>query len=172
MPFKPSGKLFKCKYCDKPAKINYYGIKRLHKGYLRTCGSKECLNRQYSDRYVNNKKRHIGNNHPFWKPIGTIVDAHNRGYKKIKVAERKWQYLHIIKSEERLGRKLEKNEVVHHIDFDGNNNNINNLVVMTNHEHILLHCKMEQIMSKLYKNKIVYFENNDYKLNKVYESIS
>ena len=46
----------KCKYCDKPAKVNYHGIKRLHKGYLRTCGSKECLSRQYSDVSVCKKK--------------------------------------------------------------------------------------------------------------------
>ena len=46
----------KCKYCDKLAKINYYGIIRRHKGYLRTCGSEECLKRQYTDSVVNAKK--------------------------------------------------------------------------------------------------------------------
>lgn len=30
----------KCKYCDNPAKVNYWGIKRIHKGYYKTCGSK------------------------------------------------------------------------------------------------------------------------------------
>jgi hypothetical protein len=58
MPFK-SEKIFKCKYCDHPTKINYYGIKRRHKGYLRTCGSKECLGRQYTDEKVNRKKSYI-----------------------------------------------------------------------------------------------------------------
>jgi len=52
----------KCKYCDKPAKINYWGIKRLHKGYYKTCGNKECLNIQYQDIKVNNKKKYINRN--------------------------------------------------------------------------------------------------------------
>lgn len=56
MPFRSGGKFFKCKYCDNPAKVNYYGIKRRHKGYLRTCGNKDCLKRQYSDLSVKQKK--------------------------------------------------------------------------------------------------------------------
>lgn len=52
----------KCKYCENPTKINYSGIKRRHKGYLRTCGSKECLSKQYSDVAVNAKKMWISRN--------------------------------------------------------------------------------------------------------------
>ena len=61
MPF-VSEKQRKCKYCDKPAKINYFGIKRRHKGYLRTCSDEECLNKQYSDKIVNQKKACITRN--------------------------------------------------------------------------------------------------------------
>ena len=59
MPFQKSGKSFKCKYCEKPAKVNYYGKKRLHKGYLRTCGSENCLTEQYRDRVVTAKKAYV-----------------------------------------------------------------------------------------------------------------
>lgn len=59
MPFKSLNEFHKCKYCDKPAKINYFGIKRRHKGYLTTCGDKECLNQQYLDKAVNQKKAYI-----------------------------------------------------------------------------------------------------------------
>lgn len=62
MPFKATGKFFKCKYCEKPAKVNYHGIKRRHKGYLKTCGSEECLQRQYKDQSVNQKKAYISKN--------------------------------------------------------------------------------------------------------------
>jgi hypothetical protein len=59
MPFKSDGKIRKCKYCDNLAKINYNGIKRRHKGYYRTCGSDECLKKQYLDKAVNQKKSYI-----------------------------------------------------------------------------------------------------------------
>jgi len=62
MPFQSDGKIRKCKYCENPAKINYNGIKRRHKGYLRTCGSKNCLHKQYEDTKVNNKKKFIARN--------------------------------------------------------------------------------------------------------------
>lgn len=44
----------KCKYCEDDARKNI--INGRNKGYLRTCGSSECLNRQYSDIKVNEKK--------------------------------------------------------------------------------------------------------------------
>jgi hypothetical protein len=61
MPFRRKGHRSKrkCKYCDRLAKINYWGIKRRHKGYLRTCGRKECLEKQYRDKVVNQKKSYL-----------------------------------------------------------------------------------------------------------------
>jgi len=59
MVFISSGKIFKCKYCDRPAKVNYSGAKRRHKGYCKTCGDRECLTRQYRDKSVNQKKSYI-----------------------------------------------------------------------------------------------------------------
>lgn len=41
--------------------------------------------------------------------------------------------------EKHLGKKLGDNEVVHHIDGDKNNNDINNLKVMSRKEHAQLH---------------------------------
>lgn len=43
--------------------------------------------------------------------------------------------------EEHLGRKLKQNEIVHHIDGDNTNNDISNLQVMSQSEHINLHRK-------------------------------
>lgn len=40
-----------------------------------------------------------------------------------------------------LGRKLHKNEVVHHIDGNGLNNRLSNLQVMFRAEHLKLHQK-------------------------------
>lgn len=55
MPFKSSGKIRKCKWCDKPAKKYYIGTR--FKGYFKTCGSEECLKKAYQDKNVKQKKR-------------------------------------------------------------------------------------------------------------------
>ena len=47
--------------------------------------------------------------------------------------------LHRRVMEESLGRKLCSNELVHHIDGDTFNNNINNLKIVTREEHVRLH---------------------------------
>lgn len=41
--------------------------------------------------------------------------------------------------EKHLGRKLTNDEVIHHIDGNGLNNNLDNLMVMTKAEHQILH---------------------------------
>jgi len=47
--------------------------------------------------------------------------------------------------EEFIGRYLKPNEIVHHIDFNKSNDNINNLMIFkSNREHILFHQKIRQ----------------------------
>ena len=55
MPFKSSEIIRKCKWCDKPAKKYYQGTR--FKGYYKTCGSEECLQKAYKDKNVKQKKR-------------------------------------------------------------------------------------------------------------------
>ena len=50
---------------------------------------------------------------------------------------------HIFVMEQYLGRKLNKGEVVHHIDGNKTNNNINNLLLMKDSEHSSMHRKKE-----------------------------
>jgi hypothetical protein len=66
--------------------------------------------------------------------------------------------------EEKLGRKLTMFEVVHHIDGNHFNNDINNLMVMTTEEHNSIHAgsrprkkgfKPYNKTSKIIKNKII-----------------
>ena len=49
------------------------------------------------------------------------------------------KHTHRIVAEQKLGRKLEKGEIVHHIDGNKRNNNPDNLMVMTQSEHARLH---------------------------------
>ena len=49
------------------------------------------------------------------------------------------RHIHRRVLEESLGRKLDCNEVVHHIDGNKKNNNLPNLVLMSRSEHVLIH---------------------------------
>jgi hypothetical protein len=59
---------------------------------------------------------------------------------------------------EDLRRKLEKGEIVHHIDGDKRNNNIENLFLTTPAEHNKLHGSSEQLIFELFKLGIVSFD--------------
>ena len=48
-------------------------------------------------------------------------------------------HLHRAVAEKKIGRKLKPREVVHHIDGDIFNNNIQNIEIMTQSEHIKKH---------------------------------
>lgn len=48
-------------------------------------------------------------------------------------------YEHRLVMEKQIGRYLTKDEVVHHIDFNTQNNDISNLMLMTPKEHKRLH---------------------------------
>ena len=103
-----------------------------------------------------------------------------KGYKCLWIKGRGDVQEHIYLMEQHLGRRLRKDEVVHHKDFNKLNNSISNLQVMTRAEHSLLHRKYETNLygrSKNLKNsfnkghipsnarKVIRLEDN-----KIYES--
>ena len=55
---------------------------------------------------------------------------------------------HIYIIEQHIGRKLLPNEVVHHIDKDKTNNNISNLLLLTQSEHSKLHRELDKKSGK------------------------
>lgn len=62
------------------------------------------------------------------------------GYLEITRGQHKGRGLHVVIAEQRLGRRIRPNEVVHHIDENKQNNNISNLQVMTRAEHARIHA--------------------------------
>jgi DNA-binding transcriptional regulator YiaG len=61
-------------------------------------------------------------------------------YKKIKLPDGSTIDEHRYIMEKHLGRKLTRNEVVHHIDEDKTNNILSNLQLMTREEHTRFHA--------------------------------
>lgn len=53
-------------------------------------------------------------------------------------------YEHILVMCNHIGRKLNSNECVHHIDRNKTNNNLNNLLLLTLEEHARLHAKEDR----------------------------
>lgn len=80
-----------------------------------------------------------GNKHPMWK--GGINKMVNGYLRDLIVGKGKYELEHRKIIEQLMGRKLTKEEVVHHIDGNRTNNHINNLVLMTRSEHQKLHYK-------------------------------
>jgi len=92
------------------------------------------------------KKNVSGNLNPNWRggksitPEGYVYIRDGKGYRIL-------EHRHVM--EQHLGRLLEKNEVVHHIDGDKTNNNINNLFVCT----MSAHRTIENHLAELYKKE-------------------
>lgn len=53
-------------------------------------------------------------------------------------------YQHIYVMAEHIGRNLEQNECVHHIDRNRANNNLDNLMLMTKSDHLALHAREDR----------------------------
>lgn len=66
------------------------------------------------------------------------LDPEKTKYQTVKV-DGKTQRLHRVILEEHLGRKLENDEITHHVDGDTHNNDPENLVAMRAGEHSRLH---------------------------------
>lgn len=89
------------------------------------------------------KKRDMrGDRNPNWKG-GRVV--HKKGYIMVRLLGHHranpngYVMEHIIVAEEKIGRRLEKGEQVHHIDHNKANNHPDNLAVMTASEHYYIH---------------------------------
>lgn len=130
------------------------------KSYCKSCISKIGLNKLASLAGYQSKVKNT-----FEPKVGTIV-VDKDGYPQIYIGKnypyRTGGYRHIREHqyimEMHLKRRLEKGEVVHHIDGDKKNNNIDNLYLTTIEEHNKLHAESESILFELYKQGIVIFD--------------
>ena len=68
---------------------------------------------------------------------------------------------HILIMEKKLGRPIQKDEIVHHIDLDKLNNDKSNIYVCeTNSNHLSIHRQLESIAGGLVKDGFIIFKNS------------
>lgn len=112
----------------------YFDAEGRHQGYrARISGHRGGHSRkQAAALAAMHKRQHL--------PVGTRRKIHNNAgwYWKIKVSEQEWMYEHRHLMEVKHGRKLTTQEHVHHINGDGLDNDLANLVVLSAHEHNVL----------------------------------
>jgi len=72
-----------------------------------------------------------------------------QGYKAHRV-NGKYILEHRLIMEKHIGRKLKRNEVVHHKDENKLNNNLDNLVLMTKKEHDAYHTNKRHLEEKVF----------------------
>jgi hypothetical protein len=139
------------------------------KSYCKACISKIGLNKLASIAGYESKIKNV-----FEPKVGsTIIDKD--GYTQVYIGKnypyRNGGYTHIREHqfimECHLKRRLSKNEIVHHIDGNKKNNNLDNLFLTTVAEHNKLHAESESIIFELYQKGIVIFDrlSGRYKLN-------
>jgi len=84
--------------------------------------------------------------HPAWKGGKT---NNGNGYITVREKSRITKLEHRLVMEKYIGRKLTKEEVVHHIDENRKNNHISNLMLFKNNsEHIKHHAKLRRDAKK------------------------
>lgn len=62
--------------------------------------------------------------------------------------QKKIVFEHRTVAEQKIGRSLTKNDIVHHLDGDKENNNPDNLVVITRAEHSKIHHPRTKLVAK------------------------
>lgn len=71
---------------------------------------------------------------------GKVISEKYRGTgTKHKYIKMNGRHMHRVIAEQKIGRPLRKGEVVHHIDGNSKNNEMDNLQVMKQSEHIKIH---------------------------------
>lgn len=128
-----------CCMCGKEMNIKPSHLKR------RKCCSKKCDNRRRENMYAGEGNPNYGNRQEKAAPWKGGRRVSNYGYILLHMPDhpmaRPDGYIleHRLVMSEYLGRLLEKDEDIHHIDGNKKNNDPNNLELMTRSEHMRLH---------------------------------
>lgn len=117
----------KCEVCGQSVYVGGAQLKRYVGGG--TYCSRKCTRKGLKGRKFRLKKKE------------TTRYTTQAGYVLVKVGIHEWEFEHRLVVEKRLGRKLQKDETVHHINQIRNDNRPSNLEVLSRTEHMRMHGK-------------------------------
>lgn len=137
------GKILVCNVCNIPFIINHRNIKK--RKHLKC---KKCIN------IIRAEKNKTLNKY--------IID---HGYNR----EKSGAFQHRVVMENHLNRKLLKHEIIHHIDGNKSNNDINNLWLTNLSDHTKAHKSLENIAISLYKQNKVLFNRDTGRYELIHE---
>jgi hypothetical protein len=134
---RPDGLYAYCKSCENKRVGEYYRLHKKERKTYRESRKKEIHN--YNLNFYNqNRTRERLRARKYHKDNHVIINkkqTHDKHYLRYAYGK----YVHRVIAEKILRRKLQRNEVVHHIDGDGLNNDYTNLLICTNGYHAFLH---------------------------------
>jgi hypothetical protein len=123
---------------------------RKNRGKIELSDAALYLNRSISE--ISSRSKKLG--FPKWRiPSGKHAGRTIDGFKDGAPV-----YTHRRIVEEDIGRSLTAEEIVHHIDMDKSNNNIENLFILSRSEHRKAHTTFENLVPELVKRKVIYFD--------------
>lgn len=88
-----------------------------------------------------------------------------KDYKKTYVGNGKYKPSHIVIMENELGRPLQENEVVHHINGNKHDNDPINLTVLTQSEHMAIHRILDGAKFRMDKGNQIRFMYEEMEMN-------
>lgn len=92
---------------------------------------------------------------------GLVYNDNNAEYKSRYFNGEKI-FEHIENAETKIGRKINKGEVVHHINGDKKDNSFNNLYICKDkREHLILHDNLEKLAMELCKLGLIKFDEEN-----------
>lgn len=146
------GKTLVCSDCSKEFRLNHRNI-RVRVSHR----CPDCVFKFASERIIKQNKSRT-------RP--SILST--RGYTYLRDTKEKHGYIlaHRKVLGDHLGRKLERGEIVHHIDGDPTNNDINNLFLTNDSGHRLAHNSLQDLAFALFQEGKVRFnyESGRYEL--------
>lgn len=133
------------------AKANYEAKtpeqrRKRYKFVCAVCGS-DCFGSRHGQKYCSD----------CYSKLRKFGSCGENNYENAKGGGYCWMHRRV--AEQVLGRKLNTNEVVHHLDGDPKNNSLDNLIVLSRSKHVSLHSYLRTQGAILSKGNIENLEN-------------
>lgn len=165
----------RCDTCSRLSSTMYsnYARSQMRRGYPGTTFCRGCASKVSAKARLGKPSWNKGNklppekrgaNHRSWRG-GRYIDAH--GYMMVhhhnNTARSKWEHYikeHVFVMENHQGRKLGKDEIVHHIDGNRLNNVLDNLFLTDSKGHRDAHQTLQEIGYRLVRCGLVTFDRD------------